>query len=73
MTGILLTNKLNTMKRNFHFTQSGNIFGITPLTKRARRWINDNLQADSWQWCGNTLWIDIRMAEDIVNAIEMEF
>lgn len=61
------------MKRNFYFTQSGNLYGITCKTKRALKWVKKNLQADSWQWMGLTLWIDIRMAEDIVNAISNEF
>lgn len=61
------------MKRNFHFTQSGNLYGITCKTKRARKWVKDNLQTEGWQWLGNTLWIDIRFAEDIVNAISNEF
>jgi hypothetical protein len=61
------------MKRNFSFTQSGNLYGITCKTKRALKWVKENCQADSWQWFGHTLWIDIRLAEDIVAAIGQEF
>jgi hypothetical protein len=61
------------MKRNFAFTQSGNLYGITCKTKKAKKWVKENCQTDGWQWLGNTLWIDIRMAETIKEAIQSEF
>lgn len=61
------------MKRNFSFTQSGNLYGITCKTKKAKQWIKDNLSTEGWQWMCNTLWIDIRYADDIITAIENEF
>lgn len=61
------------MKRNFAFSKSGSLFGITCKTKRALKWVNENVSTESWQWYGPLVFVDIRYADDIVNAIEQEF
>jgi hypothetical protein len=61
------------MKRNFNICFNGSIVTIQPKTKKASKWIDDNLQLESWQIFGPAIAIDSRFAEDIINAIENEF
>lgn len=44
----------------------GAIFLFTPHTKRGRRWIEQNVEYEPWQWMGPRLAIDHRMAYALV-------
>ena len=48
----------------------GSIVGLTPMNQVAREWLDDNCQAEPWQWQGDTLNIDGRMAPEILEAIQ---
>jgi hypothetical protein len=61
------------MKRNFEISNCGNITSITAKTKKAAKWINDNVYFETWQVQGRSIMIDSRMAEDIIEAIEFSF
>lgn len=61
------------MKRNFIINNSGSITTITARTKKAAKWINDNVYFESWQVSGRSIHIDSRMAEEIIEAIGNEF
>jgi hypothetical protein len=45
---------------------NGSFVGITPLTLTARQWIDENVKAEGWQWLGDTLWVDVRYADDLI-------
>lgn len=61
------------MKRNFNISFNGSVVTIQPKTKKASKWIADNLQVESWQRFGPAVAIDSRLAQDIIEAIETEF
>jgi hypothetical protein len=61
------------MKRNFEIINCGNITSITAKTKKAAKWINDNVYFEAWQVQGRSIMVDSRMAEDIIEAIEFSF
>jgi len=44
----------------------GSIVGITPMTPAARKWIDENCQAEPWQWLGLTLHVDYRLADAVL-------
>lgn len=42
---------------------------ITPVSYVGRQWIDENIQAEGWQWLGGSLAVDKRYAEPIVNGM----
>ena len=53
-------------KPNFEVENLGTIALIKPLNKRAKQWIKDNLQHESWQeWCGS-LAVEPRYIDEIL-------
>jgi hypothetical protein len=42
------------------------------MTPAGREWIAENCQAESWQWMGETLNIDTRMAEDVLEGMKAD-
>jgi hypothetical protein len=36
----------------------GSVFVFCPLTERAKDWIEDNVESESWQWFGNALVVE---------------
>jgi hypothetical protein len=44
----------------------GSIFTFTLHTERARAWVRDNLEIESWQWLGaNTFGVDHHFADSV--------
>jgi hypothetical protein len=37
---------------------AGTVFTFCPLTTRAKKWIEENVESESWQWLGATLVVD---------------
>jgi hypothetical protein len=48
----------------------GSIVSLTPTTPAAREWIDENCQAEFWQWLGATLNIDLNCASDVVGGMQ---
>ncbi len=42
---------------------------LTGMTDRGRRWLRRHCQAEAWQWLGEALTIDHRLAEAIVRHL----
>lgn len=61
------------MKRNFIIITNGTMTSITPRTKKAALWIGDCISYQPWQLIGNTLFVDSRMGQDIIEAIFEQF
>ena len=55
---------------DIHVDRMGSIVGLTPLTHKARRWLEDNCQIEDWQQTGATINVDVRMAVDILDGME---
>ena len=47
----------------------GSVVGFTPRTDAAREWIEDNVQAEDYQWMGPTLWVDHRYAGPLCDGM----
>jgi hypothetical protein len=43
----------------------GTIFLFTPMTERARTWVDEHVQLDSWQWLGTSFSVEHRFAEGL--------
>jgi hypothetical protein len=47
-------------------------FVFTPITARAKQWVDENVQSENWQWFGNALVVEHRftwgLAEDMKSA-----
>jgi hypothetical protein len=41
---------------------AGTVFAFCPLTTRAKGWIDENVQTESYQWLGNVLVVEHRYA-----------
>jgi hypothetical protein len=54
---------------DFHVRNGGTVFAFTPLTTAASEWIEENVQAESWQWLGRSLVVDHRYAEPLIRGI----
>ncbi len=48
----------------------GTIVAITPMTRAAREWLEDNCQTEPWQWLGVTLGVEHRYAGDIIEGLQ---
>ena len=48
---------------------AGTLFTFCPLTERAKEWIADNVQSESWQWFGNVLVVERRYALALLGGI----
>lgn len=49
--------------------RSGSMIGLTGMTPAGRNWIEANVESEGWQWMGATLWIEMRLAVDIVQGM----
>lgn len=54
---------------DFTIYSEGSLVGIQKHTPAAEDWVDENLESESWQWLGNILWIDHRLAQNIVDGI----
>lgn len=59
-------------KPDVSVTDNGSVVGFTPNTTEAKSWFNENVQSEGWQWMGQTLWVDHRMAGDLMAGLEGE-
>ena len=48
----------------------GSIILFTPLTTKAKRWVNENLPLESWQWLGKSFAVEPRYADDLVSGMQ---
>lgn len=47
----------------------GSVIGLLPQSPAAQDWIDSNLETEGWQWLGPTLWVDHRMAGNIIDGM----
>lgn len=57
---------------DFVVTDQGTVIGFQPLTDGARQWTDEHVHSEPWQWMGNILWVDHRMAGGLLDGIESE-
>ena len=54
---------------DFHIADHGSIVTIRPVSEAAREWLDENVDAEPWQWLGGALCVDHRFARDLVDEI----
>jgi hypothetical protein len=55
---------------DFQIADRGNVILIRPLNEAARRWLDENVVSEPWQWLDGGLAVDHRLARDLVEGIE---
>jgi hypothetical protein len=50
----------------------GTVWAIRSLSRRARRWIEEHVQSETWQWLGDTLVIDHRYAWPLIEGMSAD-
>ena len=54
---------------DFLIADHGTIILIAPLSEAARRWLDENVVSEPWQWLDGALCADHRLARDLVHEI----
>jgi hypothetical protein len=47
----------------------GTVVGFQPLTESARDWVAKHVAAEPWQWMGEILWVDHRLANMLATGM----
>ena len=47
----------------------GTLIGFQPVTDAAYEFIDEYVHTESWQWMGSVLWIDQRVARDLMQGM----
>lgn len=51
----------------------GTIVLFTPSSRRAQKWVKENVQTESWQWMGRSSFaVDHRFAQDLISGMEAD-
>lgn len=50
----------------------GTVFVFNPLTARAKEWIDEKVQTESWQWLGTRLVVEHRYAWALAQGMQDE-
>ncbi len=61
-----------TAKTDFNIVSESNLFLVYPQNEKARQWILENVQTESWQWFGGGLAVDQREIENLVEGMKDE-
>jgi hypothetical protein len=56
---------------DFRINDQGSLVGFTPLSGAAQVFLEDQVEAESWQFLGSTLWVDHRMATGLIEALDV--
>lgn len=58
---------------DWHIRDEGSIVLFEPLSDTAHEWLEDTINTEPWQYFGNALAVDHRMAQDLYDLIVEEF
>ena len=45
------------------------VYGITPVTKEAKAWIEENASFESWQWLEGMLYVEHNYIADLIEGM----
>jgi len=60
--------KTNYNEADVLINDQGTIVLFTPKTAQARRWTDDSVQLEPWQWLGRSFAVDHRYAADLIDG-----
>ena len=55
-----------------YISDEGSVVAFRPMTREARQWFSEFVQAESWQWIGPYLCVDHRYADDLAGGLTDE-
>ena len=55
---------------DFSISDHSTIILIQPLNEAARRWLDENVVSEPWQWVQGALCVEARFARDLIIEIE---
>ena len=61
------TKKTNT---DIKIEDCGTIVMITPISRKGKKWVKENMQYESWQALGNGIASDPRMAQNVIEGMK---
>ena len=47
----------------------GTMSHFTPITQKAKDWVEENVTLESWQWLGNGFGVEHRYVDDLVRGM----
>lgn len=53
-------------------TNTGSFILFEPESDEEREWIDENVETESWQWLGNALAVDSRMAFQLAEGMQAD-
>jgi hypothetical protein len=60
------------IRRAVRVLDYGSIIEIRPLNTAGKKWVDDNVIADPWQWMGRDLVVEHRYIEPIIAAMSQD-
>ena len=54
---------------DFQISDHGSIITIRPVSEAAHQWLDENVDAEPWQWLDGALCAEHRFAHDLVHEI----
>ncbi len=55
---------------DLEYRDEGTVVVLRPVTEAAQAWIDENIISEGWQWLGNTLAVDHRYADAVLNGAQ---
>lgn len=56
---------------DFEVIDQGSFIGFRPVSDEGKRWMDENVESEGWQWMGSVLYVDHRYADDLISGIDM--
>jgi len=54
---------------DFQISDHGSIITIRPVSEAAHQWLDENVDAEPWQWLDGALCAEHRSARDLIDGI----
>ena len=61
--------KPNLKKFDVVIKNEGTVWAFTAQTSRAKQFIDENVQTESWQWLGKSLVVEHRYAQGLIDLL----
>jgi hypothetical protein len=50
----------------------GTVYLFTPRSKKGRKWVEDNVHLEDWQWLGKGFAVDHRFVADLTSGMKAD-
>jgi hypothetical protein len=58
-----------TKQKDILIRNCGTVWQFVPLSRRAKKWISENVQSEPWQHMGSTLVVDWRYGQPLAEGM----